>query len=374
MGERDVGAHPVHHYAWGRMKMISIMLCTLVACAFSLEPGTSDVGAPTVLSSVPADGALGVALGGTIRATFSEAMDPTTLTTATFTLTERSSAALIAGTVLYADSTVVFRPAADLVRGVTYTATITTEANSETGIALAMEYSWSFTGDRVDGPGGAPVNLRTAGRYAVLAAAGISGTGATVTGDLGITPFGASSITGFSLDADLSTQFSTSGQVIGRIYAADYGAPTPTLLETAMDDLRLAYAEAIGRTAGLTGLGDGNLGGLTIEPGVYRWIGDVTVPLNVTLTGTATDVWIFQIAGTLDVTASRDIILTGGALPKNVFWQVGGAVTVGAMAKFEGVVLGATAFTSGAGTSIRGRVFSQTAATITGSAILQPAS
>lgn len=356
------------------MKMFSIMLCTLSACAFSLEPGDSEVGGPTVLSSVPTDGAIGVALGGTIRATFSEAMDPATLTTATFTLTDRSSAQLIPGTVLYADSTVVFRPAADLLRGVTYTAAITTEANSETGVALAMEHSWSFTGDRVGGPGGAPVDLRTAGSYAVLAAASISGTGATVTGDLGISPAAASYITGFSLIADSSTQFSTSGQVIGRVYAADYGTPTPMTLGTALTDLRLAYADAAARAPGTTGLGGGIIGGLTIEPGVYRFTGDVTIPLDVTLSGTAADVWIFQIAGTLDMTASRKITLAGGALPKNVFWQVRGAVTLGAMAQFEGVVLGATAFTSGAGTAIRGRVLSQTDVTITGSAIVHPSS
>ena len=233
------------------MKIISIMLCTLVACAFSVEPG-SDQTTPTVLSSVPANGAIGVALDGTIRATFSEAMDPGTLTTATVTLTDGMSPEPIAGSVLYADSTVVFRPSVDLRRGVTYTATISTGANSDLGIALLAEYVWSFTGDQIGGAGGPPVNLRTAGNYAVLAAASISGTGATVTGNLGISPAAASYITGFSLIADPSTQFSTSAQVIGRAYAADYGAPTPMLVATAMSDLQLAYAEAAGRSPTMT--------------------------------------------------------------------------------------------------------------------------
>ncbi len=351
------------------MKMISIMLCTLVACAFSVEQGGSELTAPTVLSSVPTDGAIGVALDGTIRATFSEAMDPATLTTATVTLTDASSPAPIAGSVLYADSTVVFRPSVDLRRGVTYTATITTGANSDSGVSLSAEYVWSFTGGEVVGPGGAPVNLRTAGNYAVLAAASISGTGATVTGNLGISPAAASSITGFSLIADPSTEFSTSAQVIGRVYAADYGVPTPTILETAMIDLRLAYDEAAARTPTSTELANGTIGGETIPPGVYRWTTGVTIPTDVTLAGSASDVWIFQIMGTLDLTASRTVVMTGGALAKNVFWQTTGAVTLGAMAHFEGVVLGATAFTSGAGTTIRGRVLAQTGVTITGSAI-----
>lgn len=352
------------------MRFISIMLCTLVACAFSVEPGGSgELTTPTVLSSEPADGAVGVALGGTIRATFSEAMDPATLTTATFTLTD-AALVPIGGTVLYADSTVVFRPAVDLQRGVTYTATISTGANSDSGVALAAEFVWNFTGDRVVGPGGEPVNLRTAGNYAILAAASISGTGATVTGNLGISPAAASYITGFSLIADPSTQFSTSAQVIGRVYAADYGAPTPMILGTAVNDLLLAYAEAAARAPTMNELGNGVIGGLTIPPGVYRWTTGVTIPLDVTLAGTATDVWIFQIAGTLDMSASRSVVMTGGALARNVFWQTSGAVTLGAMAHLEGVVLGATAFTSGAGTTIRGRVLSQTDVTITGSSIV----
>ncbi len=355
--------------------MISIMLCTLVACAFSLTPGdgSSELTTPTVLSSVPADGEIGVALGETISATFSEAMDPATLTAATFTLTDGSSLVPVAGTVHYAALTVVFTPAVDLVRGATYTATITTGANSDLGIALAAEYVWRFTGDQVSGPGGAPVNLRTAGNYAVLAAASISGTGATVTGNLGISPAAASYITGFSLIADPSTQFSTSAQVTGRVYAANYGVPTPAVIVTATNDLLAAYAEAAERAPGVGELNAGNLGGMTLEPGVYRWTTGVTIPIDVTLTGTATDVWIFQVAGTLDLTASKTIRLTGGALPRNVFWQISGAVTLGAMAHLEGVVLGATAFTSGAGTSINGRVLSQTDVTITGSTVVQPA-
>jgi hypothetical protein len=355
------------------MKLISIMLCTLVACMFSVEPGSSEATTPTVVSSVPLNGAIGVALDGTIRATFSEAMDPATLTTATVTLTVGGSPDPIAGTVLYADSTVVFRPSVDLRRGVMYTATISTGANSGSGIALSAEYVWSFTGDQLVGAGGPPVNLRTAGTYVVLAAASISGTGATATGNLGISPAAASYITGFSLIADPSTQYSTSVQVIGRVYAADYGTPTPTILISARNDLSVAYADAAARTPTISELNAGNIGGLTLSPGVYRWTSGVTIPADLTLTGRASDVWIFQIAGTLDMSASRVITLAGGARPENVFWQVSGAVTLGAMAHLEGVVLGATAFTSGAGTSVKGRVLSQTDVTITGSSIVQPA-
>jgi len=356
------------------MKLISIMLCSITACAFSLEPtGSIELTTPTVLSSIPADGATGVGLSQAVSVTFSEQMDPDTLTASTFTLTVGDPAIPVAGTVSYADSTVVFRPAADLASNGSFTATITTGANSDSGVALATEYSWTFTGDRVVGPGGAPVNLRTAGDYAVLAAASISGTGATVTGNLGISPAAASYITGFSLIADPSTEFSTSAQVTGRVYAADYGAPTPAKLGTAVNDMLLAYTEAAGRVPGVTDLGAGNIGGMTLAPGVYKWTSGLVIPASVTLTGSATDVWIFQVAGTLNMAADMNIALTGGALPRNVFWQVSGAVTLGAMAHLEGVVVTATAFTSGAGTSIKGRVLSQTDVTITGSTVIQPA-
>ncbi len=357
------------------MKSSAFLLCLLASgCGFALfGTGGDNATTPTVLSNRPSNGATGVALNGTVSATFSEEMDPETLTASTFTLTAGNPAVAVAGTVIYADSTAVFLPTVDLVSAELYTATITTEANSDSGVALAAEYSWTFTGDRVLGPGGPPVVLGTAGNYVVLANASISGTGATATGNLGITPAAASYITGFSLIADGSTQFSTSAQVAGRVYAADYGPPTPATLLTAANDMLAAYADAAGRVPTVTGLGAGNISGMILPPGVYRWNGGLDIPASATLTGSATDVWIFQITGTLDVAAMTNIVLTGGAQPRNVFWKVSGAVTLGAMAHLEGVVLAATAFTSGAGTTIKGRVLSQTDVTITGSTLTQPA-
>src|SRR5688500_4623777 len=106
------------------MKLISIMLCSLAACAFSLDPDpdSGDLTTPTVLSSIPANGATGVALGDTVSATFSEEMDPATLTAATVTLIDETNLVPIAGTVVYANATVVFTPAVDLVRGARYRA------------------------------------------------------------------------------------------------------------------------------------------------------------------------------------------------------------------------------------------------------------
>ena len=357
------------------MKSCTFILCLLASgCGFSLGGNGDDAATtPTVLSNRPSNGATGVALNGTVSATFSEKMDPETLTASSFTLTSGDPAVAVPGTVIYADSTAVFVPSVDLVSAGLYTATITTEANSDAGVALGAEYSWTFTGDRVFGPGGPPVMLGTAGTYVVLAAASISGTGATATGNLGVSPMAATYITGFSLMLDASTQFSTSTQVTGRVYAADYGVPTPATLGTAINDMMTAYADAAGRAPGVTWAGGANISGQTLSSGVYRCTGALSIQNTVTLAGSATDVWIFQITETMDMAASTSIVLTGGALPKNVFWKVTGAVTLGASAHLEGVVLAATAVTSGAGTMIKGRVLSQTDVTITGSVLVQPA-
>jgi len=349
-----------------------ILICSLAACGFTITTSSDDATPPRVLSSTPLDGATGVSLDGPVSATFSEAMDPDTLSASTFTLTSGDAAVPVAGTVIYANSIAVFWPTAQLASSGAYTATISTDANSGLGVALGAAYSWSFTGDRVLGPGGAPVNLRTAGSYAILAKASISGTGATVTGDLGISPAAASYVTGFSLVADSSTEFSSSTQIIGKVYASDYGAPTPTKLTTAVDDMQLAYTEASARAPGVIDLGAGDIGGMILVPGVYRWTGGLSIPATLTLNGSATDVWIFQVTGTLDMAASTSVVLIGGALPSNVFWEVTGAVTLGAMAHFEGVLLAATAVTSGAATTIKGCVLSQTDVTITGSHVIRP--
>ncbi len=340
----------------------------LAACGFAGH-GDDDVASsiPTVVSSSPVDGAPAASLDGALTATFSEAMDPSSLTAISFTLVSGTTA--IAGTVSYADSIATFRPDVDLASDGHYTATITTGANSDAGVALSANYTWSFVGDRLLGPGGPPVNLGTASTYAVLAEASISGTGATIKGDLGLSPAAASYITGFSLIPRVPMTYTTSAQVTGKVYAADYLEPTPTNLGVALADLRAAYADAAGRTATTLEV-TGAIGGVTLGPGVYRWVGAVTIPTSITLAGRPTDVWIFQIGTTLDVAASTEIVLANGALASNVFWQLPGAVTLGASAHLRGTVLTATSLTSGAGTLIDGRVLAQTDVTITGSTIV----
>ena len=174
------------------------------------------------------------------------------------------------------------------------------------------------------------VDLGTAAHYAILAKTGISTVPTSaITGDLGVSPAAASYITGFSLAADATNVFSTSPQVTGSVYASDYTAPTPSNLTSAIADMQLAFSDAAGRAPGVTELGAGNIGGMTLTPGVYKWGTGLLIPTNITLTGNATDVWIFQIAQDLTMSGATSVFLAGGALPKNIFWEVAGLVDLG---------------------------------------------
>jgi len=213
-----------------------------------------------------------------------------------------------------------------------------------------------------------PVNLGTAGNYVILSKSGISTSPpSTVTGDLGVSPIDSTAITGFSLILDGSGTFSTSAQVTGKVYAANYASPTPVNLTTAVSDMQTAYTDAAGRTLpDHTELGSGNIGGMTLAPGLYKWSTGVTIPTDVTLSGGANDVWIFQIAGDLSIAGATSVLLSGGAQARNIFWQVAGGVGVnlGTTSQFEGTILTQAAINLLTGASINGRLLAQTAVTL----------
>jgi hypothetical protein len=221
--------------------------------------------------------------------------------------------------------------------------------------------------------GPAPVVLGTAGNYVILAKSAISNVPtSTITGNLGLSPAAASFVTGLTLSLPAGSAFSTSAQVTGNIYASDYAVPTPSELTTAIGDMQTAYTNAAGRpTPDHTELGSGNIGGLTLPPGLYKWSNTVTIPTNVTLNGGANDTWIFQIAGGITQASAARVILTGGALAENVVWQVFGVVDIGTTAHMEGVVLSQTSITLKTGASANGRLLAQTAVTLAGNTVVQ---
>jgi hypothetical protein len=136
--------------------------------------------------------------------------------------------------------------------------------------------------------------------------------------------------------------------------------------------MQIAFTDAAGRAPDVTELGAGNIGGKTLTPGVYEWSTGLLIPTDVTLTGNATDVWIFQIAQNLTVSNGTNIVLSGGAVPQNVFWEVAGSVALGTTVNFEGVILSQTMIALGTGASIHGQLLAQTAVKIESSTVVTP--
>jgi hypothetical protein len=220
------------------------------------------------------------------------------------------------------------------------------------------------------GPGPAPVNLRSAGDFVILTKSGITDVPASaVTGDVGTSP-----ITGA---ADLLT----CTQVTGIIFSADAAGPAPcsmknpTKLTAAVLDMQTAYTDAAGRSnPDFTELGRGNIGGMTLAPGLYKWGTSVNITTDVTLSGSENDTWIFQIAGNLKESNGITVHLKGGALAKNVFWQVAGLTMLGTTSNFEGIILCKTLIAVQTHATVNGRLFSQTAVTLEMNKITQPKS
>jgi len=217
------------------------------------------------------------------------------------------------------------------------------------------------------------VELGSAGNYAVLAKSAVSTTGTTmVTGDIAVSPAAGSYITGFSETLDASNSFATSSYVVGHIYASDYAEPTPTTLTTAIANMETAYTTGVGFAPDATELFAGDLSGQTMTAGVYKWGNNVLINSDLTLNGSSTDVWVFQIAGTLTQAANIDVTLSGGASAANIFWLVADSVSIGVGAHTEGIIIGVTDIAMGTNSSINGRLLAQTAVTLDATTVVQP--
>lgn len=333
---------------------------------------TADTTAPVVSATNPIDTGTGVATNAKVAATFSKAMDPRTISAAAFTVKQGTT--LVPGAVTYGPgTTATFTPASALSSNVVYTAALSTGVQDLAGNALASAVSWSFTTGTSAARGPAPVLLGAAGNYAVMGKTAISSVATSaVTGSIAVSPAAETFITGFALTD--ATGYATSTQVVGKVYAADQTPPTPSNLTTAISNMESAYTDAAGRpTPDFLELGTGNIGGKTLAPGLYKWTSTVSVPANVTISGGANDVWIFQTTGDLTEAAAMQVTLAGGALAKNIFWQVAGKVTIGAGGHFEGIVLCKTDVTLQTSATMNGRILSQTAVALQKATVTQPA-
>lgn len=222
--------------------------------------------------------------------------------------------------------------------------------------------------------GPAPVLLGSAGNFAILAKTAVSTVPpSAITGDIGISPAATSFLTGFSLSL-VGTTSARSPQVTGTLFGGDMTPPTNSNLTTAVLDMQAAYSDAAGRpTPDQLNLGGGNIGGMTLLGGLYNWGSSVIVPANLVLSGSANDIWIFQISGDLSISANQRINLEGGAQAKNVFWQVAGEVIIQAGAHFQGNILSQTAITLQTGASLHGRALAQSMVALDGAIVTTPA-
>jgi len=346
----------------------------MIGCSLLAPPAPpgGDTAAPAVILTFPYNAATGVSVNGTVTATFNEAMTGTTITGANFTL--MAGVIAVTGTVTYdiPNKTAIFAPSANLGYNTVYTATVMTGAKDLAGNGLPANKVWTFT-TALAGVGPSPVNLGTAGNYVILAKTSVSNIPTSaVTGDIGISPAAETYLTGFSqTDA---TGYATAPQVTGYLYAADMAPPTPINLTTAVTDMQTAYTDAAGRSSpNFVNLGAGTIGGLTLSPGLYTWGTDVTVPTDITISGNANDVWIFQISGNLTVANAVQVIMSGGARAKNVFWQVAGQAILGTTSHFEGIILCQTAIIMETNATMNGRVLAQSQVTLDHTSITQPA-
>jgi hypothetical protein len=212
------------------------------------------------------------------------------------------------------------------------------------------------------------VYLGVADNFAILSKSGITDVyPSAVTGNIGTSP-----ITGAAIHL-------TCTEVAGSIYSVNAAGPlpcritNPSGLTVAVGDMQTAYSDAAGRSnPNFLNLGAGNIGGLTLTPGLYKWTTALIIPTNITISGGSHDVWIFQVSGTLNMSSAVHITLTGGAQAKNIFWQTTGAVTLGTTSHFEGIILGHTGINMQTGASINGRLLAQTAVTLQMNTVTKP--
>ena len=311
--------------------------------------------APKVLSTNPLNLATGVTLDKVISATFSEAMDPLTITASTFTL--KNGATVITGVMNYSGTTLTFTPSSNLLSGTTYTATITTGAKNIAGTPLANNYVWTFNTNATLGPVG--VDLKSAGKFGILSGVGISnaaGLSQIRNMDVGIYPGLRSSVTGFP----------PAIVVNGSIFAADDIAPpgVAAMLLQAKLDLTAAYLFAEGATFPAPATVSGDQGGKTLAPGIYKSTSTLLIQsgdLTLDAQGDANAVWIFQVASAFTTIggAGGNVILTGGAQAKNIYWQTGSSAVIGDYTSFYGNVLALQSITMNSHATAVGRMLAR---------------
>jgi hypothetical protein len=328
----------------------------------------ADTTPPTVVSTVPANLATGVAINSAITGVFSEALDPLTVTTATFTLKQGLTSVL--GAVTYAGVTATFTPSGNLTANTSYTANISTGVKdlALVGNALAVDKVWTFT-TAIANPT-APV-LGESARFVILASQKVTTTGTTAisNGDIGIIDQARSYYEGFTEGA-APGQFTalTNGLTYAHDDMPPYTYPAPyastiAFINQVRTDLGIAntFLAADPNPGAPTQACPISLAGQTFTRGVYKTASDVTLAgaaLHLDAQGNPNSVFIISIGGNFTTGSGGNIILDNGALAKNVYFRVAGITVLGAGTTFYGNVFSWQQVNVLAGAIITGRLFS----------------
>jgi hypothetical protein len=171
-------------------------------------------------------------------------------------------------------------------------------------------------------------------------------------------------MTGFSLAEDVSGQYALSSQVTGEAHGASYGAPISVQLTLAVLAMQAAYTDAASRLNDdetRKNVGGGDIGGMTLTPGVYTFTTAILITADIILEGGVDDVFIFQCTAVLSQSVDTKVILKGGVQAKNVIWQNAGNVKIQPRAFMQGIILCKTDVAIETGATVNGAIMAQTA-------------
>jgi hypothetical protein len=328
-----------------------------------------DTTPPEVTVVNPALDAAGVCLNKTVHATFSEPMDPLSLTSSTLTLAPANSLDTPVLAVVNYDAETQMAsldPIANLAASTLYTATVVAGSlgvKDLSGHAMLVNKVWQFTTGTSECQ--EPLVLGAASHFAILASAAVTNIPTSaITGDVGLTPDTGANITGFSAPESCP-------EVVGRIYAVDGAGPAcaladATLLSLAKTDALAAFVNATSSTRGTPTPIDTNLAGLTLYPGLYEsgTSIDLSAAGAVTLDaqGDPNAVFVIRSATSITTLSTSQVVLSGGAKASRIFWTAGSAITLGANSVMKGSLLAGTAITLQTGANLQGRALNQGAA------------
>jgi len=255
-------------------------------------------------------------------------------------------------------------------------------------LSIAVAFAAALSPGAAFAAGPAAVNLLSLTNFAIVSETGITNTGShtsSITGNIGSSPITAAAMNNVFCSEITGTIYGVDAAYVGSgnqtCFAGNPPLANKTLIDNAVLDVGTAYGDAAGRTIpDGTELYAGNLGGQTFAPGLYKWSTDVSIPSNVTLSGGANDVWIFQIAGNLSIASGASVpagikvLLVGGAQASNIFWQVGGntGATLGTYSTFNGTILSSKQVIAQTGAVLNGRALAQTQVTLDASTVSVP--